>query len=136
MKECAFCKIVRGEIPCARIYEDEHVLSFLDIGPINAGHTLVIPKKHYTTLFEIEPEELQACILAAHKVARAVFRGVGASGLNLLQNNFRPAGQRVYHIHFHLIPRHERDGFLPSWPAGSYAPGEMEKTLHRILQEI
>jgi histidine triad (HIT) family protein len=136
MVDCIFCKIVRGEIPCAKIYENDLVLSFLDIGPINRGHALVIPKKHYPTLFEIPDEDLAACASVARQVARAVYRAVGATGLNFLQNNFRSAGQLVEHAHFHLIPRFANDGFLTTWPGKAYAVGEMDKTLQKILAEL
>lgn len=136
MAECIFCKIVQGQIPCAKIYEDDHVLSFLDINPINAGHALVLPKKHYTTLFELPSADLQACMLASQKLSQAVYRAVGATGLNLLQNNFRSAGQLIEHVHFHLIPRFEDDGFMRSWPGKPYPSGELENTLQRILAEM
>jgi len=132
MTDCIFCKIVRGEIPCAKLYEDEQVLSFLDINPVNAGHALVLPKQHFATLFEIPAGELQACMAAAQKVSQAVYRAMGATGLNVLQNNFRSAGQLIDHVHFHLIPRFEGDGFLTSWPAKPYPDGELEKILERI----
>jgi histidine triad (HIT) family protein len=132
MAQCIFCKIVRGEIPCAKIYEDEHVLSFLDINPINYGHALVVPKKHSTTLFDIAPEELHACIAVAQKVGKAVFGASGATGLNLLQNNFTAAGQLIDHVHFHLIPRFDDDGFFTTWPKKPYGPGEMEKLLEKL----
>lgn len=132
MADCIFCRIVKGEIPCAKIYEDERVLSFLDIGPINPGHALVIPKKHYPTIFEIDVEDLKACIVTCQEVARAVFMTTAPAGLNLLQNNFRAAGQLVEHAHFHLIPRQAQDGFLSSWPAKSYALGDMEKMLEKV----
>jgi histidine triad (HIT) family protein len=124
--------IVRGEIPSAKIYEDDQVLSFMDINPINWGHSLVIPKRHYATLFEIPAGELQACILVAQRVARAVHLAMGADGLNLVQNNFRAAGQLIDHVHFHLIPRSDNDGFLTSWPGKPYPPGDLPKTLDRI----
>lgn len=136
MADCIFCKMVQGEIPCAKIYEDDLVLSFLDINPINPGHTLVLPKNHYETLFEVDPETLEACILAAQKISEAVYRGVKAAGLNFLQNNFRAAGQLIEHVHFHLIPRYEKDGFLTSWPGKEYPAGEMEKTWKKILAEL
>ena len=132
MPDCIFCRIVKGEIPCAKIYEDERVLSFLDIGPISPGHALVLPRAHYTTIFEISEEDLKACAAAAQKVGRAVFEAVGAQGLNLLQNNFRAAGQLVDHIHFHLIPRHSGDGFMTSWPAKSYPQGGLEEMLEKV----
>ena len=136
MADCIFCKIAKGEIPCAKVYEDDMVLSFLDINPINPGHTLVLPKSHYRTLFEVDPETLEACILASQKISEAVYKGVKAAGLNFLQNNFRAAGQLIEHVHFHLIPRFENDGFLTSWPGKEYPSGEMETTLKRILAEL
>jgi len=136
MADCIFCKIAQGEIPCAKVYEDDLVLSFLDINPINPGHTLVLPKKHYTTLFEVEPDDLEACALASQKIAEAIYAGVKADGLNFLQNNFKAAGQLIEHVHFHLIPRFKNDGFLTSWPGKQYPPGEMENTLKKILTEL
>jgi histidine triad (HIT) family protein len=136
MSGCIFCKIIKGEIPCAKILEDDRVLSFMDINPINAGHALVIPKQHYHTLFEVEPEDLQACILAAQKVGKAVYRSVGAQGLNLLQNNYRAAGQLIDHVHFHLIPRNERDGFLTTWPGKAYPPGGLDAHLKQVVEAI
>jgi len=136
MTDCIFCKIIRGEIPSGKIYEDDRVLSFVDINPINAGHSLVIPKKHYDTLFDIPPEELQACIMVCQKVARAIVKGVGATGLNIVQNNFRPAGQLIDHAHFHLIPRHEDDGFLTSWSGTAYPPGELDKAIAKIKASL
>ena len=136
MADCIFCKIVRGEIPCTKIIENELALSFLDIGPINTGHALVIPKKHYPTLFEVSDGDLAACSVMARNVAAAVYKAVGASGLNFLQNNFRSAGQLVEHAHFHLIPRFEGDGFLTTWPGKAYAVGEMDKVLQRVLAAL
>ncbi|NTU48179.1 MAG: HIT family protein [Syntrophobacteraceae bacterium] len=132
MADCIFCKIAKGEIPCAKICEDERALGFVDIGPINPGHALVIPKKHYATLFEMDVEDLQACIVMAQKVARAVLKAMAPAGLNLLQNNFRAAGQLVEHAHFHLIPRQPQDRFLAAWPTKSYAAGEIEKILQKV----
>jgi histidine triad (HIT) family protein len=136
MSECIFCKIIKGEIPCAKILEDERVLCFVDINPINPGHALVIPKTHYHTLFDMDPADLHACILAAQKVGKAVYRGVSAEGLNLVQNNYRAAGQLIDHAHFHLIPRHERDGFLTSWPGRPYPPGGLETHLKKIVDAL
>ena len=132
MSDCIFCKIVRGEIPCAKIFEDTHVLSFMDINPINRGHALIIPKQHYATLFEVPPDELQACIVVAQRVARAVYRATAADGLNLVQNNLKAAGQLIDHVHFHAIPRHHNDGFLTSWPGKPYPDGELSKMLEKI----
>lgn len=136
MTDCVFCQIIRGEIPCTRIYEDDRVLSFLDIGPINPGHALVIPKNHYHTLLEISQEDLCACVSVAQKVAKAIFDVTGAAGLNLLQNNLRPAGQHVDHIHFHLIPRRIGDRFFSNWPAKPYPPGEIEKMAEKVKERL
>ncbi|MFP5212667.1 MAG: HIT family protein [Acidobacteriota bacterium] len=136
MVDCIFCKIVRGELPCAKLYEDDLVISFLDIGPINPGHALVLPKNHYPTIFDIPTEELKACIDAVQKVARAVFRATGASGMNVLQNNYRSSGQTVDHIHFHMIPRHLRDGFMPNWPAKSCSASEMKAMVEKVKAEL
>lgn len=136
MADCIFCDIIYGRLPCAKIYEDDRVISFLDINPVNPGHTLVVPKTHYATLFDISEEDLSACTIVSHKLAKAVFRGTNASGLNLIQNNFRPAGQQVNHIHFHLIPRHPRDRFFTSWPGKPYQPGELDRIFNKIKSEI
>ena len=136
MTECVFCKIAQGRLPCAKIYEDERVIGFLDINPVNPGHTLVLPKLHYVTLLDTAEEDLRACIAVSQKLAKAVMKGTNAPGLNLLQNNFRPAGQNIDHIHFHLIPRHRQDRFLSAWPAKPYQPGEMDRLLKRITAEI
>lgn len=117
--DCIFCKIVKGEIPCAKLYEDGQVLAFLDIAPVAPGHALVIPKAHYADLFAL-PEALGAAWLAAQKlVGRAVMTAVGATGLNVQQNNGASAGQLVFHAHVHLVPRRAGDG-LHLWPGTPY----------------
>jgi histidine triad (HIT) family protein len=136
MVECIFCQIIRGELPCAKIYEDERVISFLDINPINGGHTLVLPKIHYATLFDVSPEDLQACAAVSQKIGVAVFKVTNASGLNLIQNNYRTAGQLIDHIHFHLIPRFHQDNFLGAWPRRPYQQGGLGKMLKKIKAEL
>lgn len=109
MSECIFCKIVNGEIPCAKVYEDDKILAFLDIAPISKGHTLVIPKKHHNNLFEV-PEDLGEDFLKAlKKVGKAIMEATGATGINVVMNNFASAGQVVPHAHWHLVPRIEGD---------------------------
>jgi histidine triad (HIT) family protein len=136
MAGCIFCQIIKGRLPCAKIYEDERVISFLDINPINPGHTLVVPKTHAVTIFDVSEEDLSACAIVSQKIARAILSGTGASGLNFVQNNFRTAGQHVDHIHFHLIPRHPHDHFLSSWPGKPYSPGELDRICDKIKSEI
>lgn len=134
--ECIFCKIIAGEIPCAKIYESETVFAFLDIAPVNAGHALVLPKAHHETLWEL-PAELGDNILKALKtVAEAVKAETGAHGLNLIQNNLEAAGQLVPHVHFHLVPRFDDDG-LKLWPQGSYEDSDaMQELARRIAAHI
>ena len=136
MDQCIFCKIARNEIPSTKLYEDDLVLSFMDINPINPGHVLVIPKAHYATLFEADPEVLGACVTIAQKIGKAVFKGVGAQGLNFLQNNYRAAGQLIDHLHFHLFPRYENDGFMTTWPGKSYPTGDLQTTYRRIMATL
>lgn len=136
MSECIFCKMVRGEIPFDKIYETERVLAFLNDKPINLGHTLVIPKIHYGTLFDISPEDLVECVTISQRLARLICGAVHASGLNLVQNNNDSAGQSVDHVHIHLIPRHERDGFITQWSGNTPSSGEVRAILERIRTEI
>ena len=130
-----FEKIVAGQIPAERIYEDDTVLAFLDIHPINPGHTLVIPKKRYRNLLETPDEELQYLISAIKKVALAVKEATHADGINIRFNNEQAAGQDVFHTHAHIIPRFENDG-LTQWPQGSYQEGEMQKIGNAIRSKI
>jgi histidine triad (HIT) family protein len=117
MPECIFCKIVAGSIPCTKLYEDAHVLSFLDISPISPGHTLLVPKRHYGAIMEMPAGEVAALFKPVAALAAAVKTAVGAEGLNVLQNNGPTAGQVVPHLHIHLIPRWPDDGLGFRWPA-------------------
>jgi histidine triad (HIT) family protein len=105
-----FEKIIRGEIPCHKIYEDDQVFSFLDIGPISRGHTLVIPKEPAVTFDELSDEAAAALGKALPRICRAVKTATGCTAYNLLQNNGPLAHQAVLHVHFHIIPRYEGDG--------------------------
>jgi histidine triad (HIT) family protein len=107
---CLFCRIVTGEIPSKKVYEDDHSFAFLDINPRNPGHTLVIPKKHYTTLFDMPPKEVGRLYESARAVAEAVRSGTKADGLSVVQSNGNAAGQVVSHMHIHLIPRYMSEG--------------------------
>lgn len=115
---CIFCKIIAGDVPCHKLYEDGQVISFLDIGPLSEGHTLVIPKGHYETLDQVPPEVMENCAAVSQKLAEAVTATVPCGGWNLLQNNGPVAGQAVPHVHFHIIPRNDGDGLGFRWPAG------------------
>ncbi len=132
MDGCVFCKMVAGEIPVTKIYEDEAVLAFLDIGPISDGHTLVIPKQHCGLLHECDPGVLSAVAARLGKIAGAVVEAMGAEGYNVLVNNGRAAGQVVNHLHFHIIPRKTGDRVLTGWPSYQYPKGQIEEIATRI----
>ena len=114
--QCIFCKLVAGEIPSARVYEDDLTLAFMDMGQVNPGHVLVATKRHAATLFDITPEEAAAVMQTAQKVAQAVQAVFDPPGLTLLQANGREGDQTVFHFHMHVVPRHGNDGIALSWP--------------------
>lgn len=130
--DCIFCKIIKGEIPSAKVYDRGGVYAFLDIAPVNKGHVLVVPKEHYATLFDLPPDLGRELLTALKTVGAAVMAATGAAGLNLGMNNFEAAGQLVHHAHFHLIPRHAGDG-LSLWTQHAYAgPEEMKKLAQAV----
>lgn len=120
---CVFCRIVAGEIPAARLFEDEHVLAFLDIAPLNKGHLLVVPRRHYYSLTEMPGEEAGRLLAAAARLGQAVLRAVQADGFNLLLANGSVAGQVVPHVHLHVVPRFPDDGLVLPARAVPYASG-------------
>ena len=126
MEECLFCKIVKGELPSSKIYEDEDTLAFLDLFPVNKGHSLVISKEHYENIFDVPAESLAKISSVMKNVADAVKKGVNADGISIAQSNGKDAGQVIPHIHFHVMPRFKDDG-LKLWPQGKYEEGEMDK---------
>jgi histidine triad (HIT) family protein len=130
-EDCIFCKIVRGELPSHKVYEDEKTLAFLDIRPVNAGHTLVVPKAHSENIFNIAPTDWLAVAEVVRMLAIAIEKGVGADGVNIAMNNREHAGQVVHHPHVHIIPRFKGDG-LKLMPQRDYAEGEAEATLAKV----
>ncbi|MHC1712971.1 MAG: HIT family protein [Solidesulfovibrio sp.] len=137
--DCIFCKIVKGEIPCAKLFETDEILAFLDIAPVAVGHALIIPKAHHPTLFDL-PEALGRSLLAAQKrLGQAIMAATGATGLNVQMNNFESAGQVVFHAHLHLIPRRADDG-LALWPQTPYADNvamsAMADAVRRALEAL
>jgi len=104
MSNCIFCQIVKKEIPCHRVYEDKNNLAFLDIRPLVSGHTLVIPKKHFENVLEIEKNDLQALILAVQKTTKIIQEKFKSGGIKIIQRNGQEAGQEIGHIHFHIMP--------------------------------
>jgi histidine triad (HIT) family protein len=114
--QCIFCRLVAGEIPSARVYEDALTIAFMDLGQVNPGHVLVATKRHAATLLDITPEEAAAVMQTAQQVARAVQAVFNPPGLTLLQANGREGDQTVFHFHLHVVPRHAQDGIALSWP--------------------
>src|SRR5262245_1989519 len=119
MKDTLFTKIINGEIPCHKVYEDERVLAFLDIGPLSHGHTLVIPKEAVPTLDELSDESAAAVGRVLPRLCRAVMKATNCTAYNVLQNNGMAAHQAVFHVHFHIIPKYSQSGLGIQWPAGS-----------------
>ncbi len=105
--DCLFCKIVAGDIPASKVYEDEHILAFLDISQTTPGHTLVITKKHYRNILDLDPQVAQDLFGQVPALARRLKNAVGAQGINVLNNSEEAAGQTVFHTHVHLLPRFE-----------------------------
>ncbi len=120
---CLFCKIVAGELPSTRVDEDERTVAFLDIAPATRGHALVVPRAHARDLLEIAPEDLEACAVAAQRVARRMGERLGAAGVNLLNSCGEAAWQTVFHFHVHVIPRYADDPLRLPWVPG---PGDAD----------
>ncbi len=135
-QDCIFCDIASGDQEAAEVYRTEQVVAFLDINPVNPGHTLVIPTRHAESLLELSEEELRFCMSAAQDVGQAAMKATDSPGLNVLQNNHRCAGQLVAHAHFHVIPRSPDDGFSLGWRQGEYERGEMEAVQEKIRQAL
>lgn len=135
MTDCLFCKIIAGTIPSSKIYEDDEVLAFLDISPINPGHTLVIPKQHYVDFLDM-PEPLIGTLFSrSQRIAKAVITGVGAEGFNIGMNNRKVGGQVVFHAHIHIMPRFANDGHS-LWQGKPYGDGEREKAQQGIVKHM
>ena len=134
MTDCIFCKIVKGEIPCIKVFENDRVLAFKDINPISDGHTLLIPKQHAENIWEISPEDLTDIILTAKNLARAIKTALNPLGVAVLQLNGKGVNQVVMHYHLHLIPRLP-DGPELTMTAWELIPGDMDK-IKAIAEKI
>jgi histidine triad (HIT) family protein len=136
LPDCIFCKIVRGEIPSARVLETDQALAFLDVAPLNPGHVLLVPREHHASLPDL-PDELAAAMASLlPRLCRAVKSVTGAEGLNVLVNTGRVAGQSVDHVHWHIIPRHSSDSLHWPWPAGRYSEGEVARLQAALAQSV
>jgi len=131
-----FGKILDGELPCHRVYEDDHVLAFLDIGPLSKGHTLVIPKERKTHLHELSDEASAALGQVLPRICRAVMQATGATAYNVLQNNGSPAGQVVMHVHFHIIPRTANKGLGIGWNPSSLDTSTATELVQRMTAAL
>lgn len=129
-----FMKIVRRELPAHIVYEDEKTLAFLSTGPVTPGHTLVIPKRPFRNVFDIDTESFGAVMETVRKVAPMVRDAMGAKGVHINSNHEPEAGQEVFHLHIHIIPRHERN--FAFWPHGTYAQGEAEEVAEKIRKQL
>ena len=136
MDNCIFCKILRNEIPSFTVYEDDKFRAIMDIGPISKGHVILLAKEHTANLLEADDTLLAAALPAAKKVAKAVKKTVGCDGINILQNNGEEAGQTVFHLHIHVIPRNKEDGVKLPPPMVKYADGKAAELAKRIAENI
>jgi histidine triad (HIT) family protein len=134
--DCVFCKIRDGQIPSTRVYEDDRTIAFMDINPLNEGHTLVITRAHAATLFEADEADLRAAIATAKRVAVAIRTALHPDGLNLLQANGAAAFQSVAHFHIHLLPRFTGDGKGFDWPMVAGDRGRIQATADKIRRAL
>lgn len=139
MSDCIFCKIVNGDIPSAKVFENEHVLAFLDISQVTKGHTLVIPKIHKENLYELTPDIANNLFASVPEIAKALKSEYEPLGLNLVNNNGEHAGQTVFHFHMHLIPRYGKgDGFGAVWKTNTsdYTPETLKEMADNISKHM
>ncbi|MFC3040679.1 HIT family protein [Virgibacillus xinjiangensis] len=138
-EDCIFCKILDGEIPSAKVYEDEHVYAFLDISQVTKGHTLIIPKTHTKNIYETSPEIASELFARVPKIANAIKETYQPIGMNLLNNNEKPADQSVFHLHIHLIPRYgDGDGYSSNWTVHTdeYTSEDLQEIAKEISQQV
>lgn len=139
MSDCIFCKIINGEIPSTKVFEDEDVVAFLDIMQVTKGHTLVIPKIHKENIYELTPEIAANLFKSVPKIANAIKKEFEPIGMNLINNNGEHAGQSVFHYHIHLIPRYGKgDGFGAVWKThqDEYSPDDLKNIASSISQNL
>ena len=133
---CIFCKIAAGEIPSETVYEDEQFRAILDLGPASAGHTLILPKAHFKDVTEISDEYAANVLKVAAKLGKAMKKGLGCEGFNLVQNNGEAAGQTVMHFHMHVIPRHAGDDVQVTWKQGETESESLKALADAIKKHI
>ncbi|MBR2409604.1 MAG: HIT family protein [Lachnospiraceae bacterium] len=136
MDNCIFCKILRNEIPSSTVYEDDKFRAIMDIGPVAKGHVILLAKEHTANLLEADDSLLSAALPTVKKVAKAVKKTMKCDGINVLQNNGEVAGQTIFHLHIHVIPRNKEDGVKLPPPMASYADGEAAELAKKIAENL
>ena len=136
MSDCVFCRIVAGQIPSTRVYEDDDVLAFMDIGQVNPGHVLVAVKRHAENLYALDEAQAAAVARASVRIARAIRDAFAPGGLSVYQANGKPAGQTVLHYHVHLVPRHDNDGMQLTWPVKNPPREKLEQSAAQLVQRL
>lgn len=129
---CIFCKIANGEIPSSTVFENEDFRVILDLGPASKGHALILPKSHFKNLCEADEETASKLFPLAGKIGAAMMKELGASGFNVVQNNGTSAGQTVFHLHVHVIPRYEGGPEMVAWVPGKAEPEELAGIAEKI----
>jgi histidine triad (HIT) family protein len=132
VEDCVFCRIVRGEMKSWTVYEDDHVQAFLDINPVSEGHTLIIPKEHYETMYDVPASTLEKIIVVAKTLAQAYERRLGVTAVNVLHASGKAAQQSVFHFHLHLVPRHVNDGLNLWYPPRPRRRPNLDALLSKI----
>lgn len=135
MSQCLFCRIISHELSSTIIYEDNYHLAFLDIHPVHKGHVLIVPKKHCDDFLSCDDEIMAYTMPLVRRIASAVIKGVNAQGCNITTNNGMAAGQVIFHLHWHIIPRFDHDG-LKLWSGTTYQDGEMEYVAEEIRRNV
>lgn len=131
-----FSKIISGEIPATKVYEDAHTLAFLDIGPASRGHALVVPKQEFPDIYSMPPETLAHVMQAVQRVAHAIRDALQPDGMNIVQNNGAASGQTVFHYHVHVIPRWNGDDVMQPWKTLQLEQDEFQAIAESIRQQI
>ncbi len=134
MNDCLFCKIINGEIPCHKVYEDNNTFAFLDIGPVCKGHTLIIPKNHANTMQDGTQDDAVSIMKTVYTIAPVIMKALGASGYNLGMNHGLSGGQDIFHTHMHFMPRH--DGTMRKFDKQKVANEELENIANLIREQF
>ncbi len=135
-EDCIFCRIANGEIPSRTIYEDQKFRVILDLNPATKGHSLILPKDHASSLYDLPDETAAAALVLAKKLASVLRDRLGCDGLNVVQNNGEAAGQTVPHFHLHLIPRYENDGKILEWTPGKATEEELDEIKEKLTKQV